>query len=430
MAIKRNLNVGFESIDDGEVEVDSTVTDGMDVGDVVESSDGAQEVAAIDGDIQKVSDGIEDMLAVDEGLGEEETQYAEQIETNPTEVTGDTVVAAMESLSAAIAISGVDFKKSSIGFESITANPVQALTASLEDYKDFFKRLWAQIKEFFKKLMLGFKKIFVAVMKWTAADVNACDKLIKKIKEGGEIAAISQKDGTIFKSTKTAVGRKLGGFLAATGHSDLSGGGFRTSLIAVMKMANDQGALNAFKAQAETISKAKTLDEAFATAIPSTFKAVKTENFSDYPAADNVTSITVTANGLNVIYSKGEKKGEVARSKVKAEYVTGIKLDNVDGGILVDVLHELKKHVTDNKKYFDLATKSIEAVEKAAETTLKLQEGDESAQKWARLNTKILTRIAKAGIYDTVLEQIRVNKAVLSACKSIASGKADKEETK
>lgn len=431
MAIKRNMNLGFEAIDGDDVNVDPVgTTDGVDVGEVVEASDGAQEVGALDGEIQTVSDGIEDMLAVDEGLAEEETVYAEQIETNPTEITGDTVVTAMESLSAAVAISGVNFTKSAISFEAIGANPAQALKLGMEDYKDFFKRLWAQIKEFFRKLILGFKKIFVAVMKWTAADVSACEKLIKKVKEGGEIAAVSQKDGTIFKSTKTVIGKKLGGFLAATGHSDISGANFKTALVAVMKMSNDQGALNAFKTQAENIAKAKTKEEALAIPIPGTFKAIQTGNFAEYPADSIITSVAVTAGGLNVIYSKGEKVGETTKAKVKSEFVSGIKLDNVDGSKIIDVLYALKGHVQDNKKYFDLANKAIEAVEKAAENSLKLQEGDESAEKWARLNTKILIRIAKSGIYDTVLEQIRVNKAVLSACRTIAGGKADKEETK
>ena len=426
MAIKRNLNVGFESIEDGEVDVDSTVTDGMDVGDVVESNDGGQEVAAIDNDIQKVSDGIEDMLAVDEGLGEEETQYAEQIETNPTEITGDTVVAAMESLSAAIAISGVDFKKSSIGFESITANPVQALTASLEDYKDFFKRLWAQIKEFFKKLMLGFKKIFVAVMKWTAADVNACDKLIKKIKEGGEIAAISQKDGTIFKSTKTKVQKSLGGYLAAVGHKDLSGAGFQTSLYAVLDLVNNTNAFKANNKTADALAKSNVTGD-MSVAFDTGVKGVNYDNFSEKPEGD-IISVTVNSNNISVMYNKGDKKGEVMKINVKADFISGIKVENVNANSLVAVLNSLKKRVQDNKKYFDEAGKTIENIDKAADAVMKKLEGDESAEKWARLNTKIIMRLAKSGIYDSVLNQIRANKAILSVCKTVATGKADKEE--
>jgi hypothetical protein len=336
MAIKRNLHVGFESIEDGEVEVESTVTDGMDVGDVVESSDGAQEVAAIDGDIQKVSDGIEDMLAVDEGLGEEETQYAEQIETNPTEITGDTVVAAMESLSAAIAISGVDFKKSSIGFESITANPAQALTASLEDYKDFFKRLWAQIKEFFKKLMLGFKKIFVAVMKWTAADVNACDKLIKKIKEGGEIAAISQKDGTIFKSTKTKVQKSLAGYLAATNHKNISGAGFVTAMTAVLALANDS---TQFASMAKAVEK---VEGAKGDAKPSFdgigMQKINFANFGDKPKDVAVASQTVTNSGVVLSYVDEKLSSGTSKLAVKSDFVSGIKVENIGGKDLEKVL--------------------------------------------------------------------------------------------
>ena len=432
MAIKRNLNVGFESIEDGEVEVNSTVTDGMDVGDVVESNDGGQEVAAIDNDIQKVTDGIVDMLAVDEGLGEEETQYAEQIETNPTEVTGDTVVAAMESLSAAIAISGVDFTKSSIGFESIAANPAQALSASLEDYKDFFKRLWVQIKEFFKKLMLGFKKIFTAVMKWTAADVDACDKLIKKIKEGGEIAAISQKDGTIFKSTKTKVQKTLGGYLAALDHKDLSGNAFVSTINAVLASANNTKPFTDAIKISETISKGDKANLFGGTNMG--VASPKYSNFSELPSGYIAQAAFVSGNSINVMcvgdnVSDLSKYGEVKKLTAKSDFISGIKVENIGANELVKVLTALKSNVQNNKKYFDAANKSIEATEKVVEGMLKASEGsDESLVKWAKVGAKIGMRVAKSGIYDSVLTQIRTNKAVLSVCKTVATGKADKEE--
>lgn len=431
MAIKRNLQLGFEAIEDGEGTVGNNVevTDGIDVDTVVEAGEGGQEVGALDADIQTVTSSIEDMLAVEEGLGEEQTAYAEQIETNPTEVTGDTVVAAMESLTSAIAISGIDFTKSSMGFEAIGDNPLKMLNVALEDYKDFFKRLWVQIKEFFKKLMLGFKKIFTAVMKWTAADVDACDKLIKKIKEGGEIAAISQKDGTIFKSTKTKVQRSLAGYLAAVNHKDISGAGFVTGMTAVLALANDTAQFAAMTKVVEKVEGAKEDSKPSFDSIG--MQKIDFANFSEQPKDVSVLSQTVNSSGVVLCHVDEKLNSGSTKLTVKSDFTSGIKVENIGAKELEKVLYGVKKYVQDNKKYFDLAEKSIDAIEKRAEGFLKSTESsDESLVKWARIGAKIAMRLSKNGIYDSVLGQIRVNKAVLSVCKTIATGKADKEETK
>lgn len=427
--IRRSVGLGFEAIDGGEISpVETEVTDGIAVDDVIEAGEGGEETGALATDIETVSATIEDMLGVDEGL---EEKIEEVANVDASEVTGDTVVAAMEALAQAVAISGVKYDRSSIGFESIASNPSRALAVSMEDYKDFFKRLWAQIKEFFKKLILGFKKVFVAVMKWTAADVDACDKLIKKIKEGGEIAAVSQKDGTIFKSTKTKVQKSLAGYLAAVGQKSLSGSAFATSLKAVIKHANGVDNITDVIKAAEAIGAAKSEDKVeFGKFGPLSIKA---ENFSDAPKDIKVLSQTVTASGAVIVYAKADGKdvGSVAKLSVKSEFVSAIEVDNVKAADLIAVLEDLKKAVQGNKKFFDLANKGIESIEKISEKQLKdLESGEDSEAKWARISVKVSTRLAKNGIYDSVLGQIKANKAVLSVCKTVATGSADKEEKK
>lgn len=422
--IRRSLALGFEAIDGGEIApVEGTVTDGIAVDDVIEAGEGGEETGALATDIETVSATIEDMLGVDEGLEEKVEEVAN---VDASEVTGDTVVAAMEALSQAIAISGVDFQKSSIGFESIGSNPSRALSVALEDYKDFFKRLWAQIKEFFKKLMLGFKKIFVAVMKWTAADVDACDKLIKKIKEGKEIAAISQKDGTIFKSTETKVKKALAGYLAAVNHQSLVGAQFATGLKAVIAEANDEKNLKE-AADACTVLVSADLKTAEIKGL-----SVKLDNFSEAPKDIKINSKTINPSGMTLVYSKtsGSKPiiGEVAKLTVKTEFISGIKVSDVKAGDLISVLETLKKAVQGNKRFFEQAEKNIIASEKVSEEMIKAL--GEDGDKWAKIGFKVMTRLVKNGIYDSVLGQIKANKAVLSVCKTIATGSADKEEKK
>lgn len=432
--IRRSLALGFEAIDGGEgiSPVEGTVTDGIAVDDVIEAGEGGEETGALATDIETVSATIEDMLGVDEGLEEKVEEVAN---VDASEVTGDTVVAAMEALSQAIAISGVDFQKSSIGFESIGSNPSRALSVALEDYKDFFKRLWVQIKEFFKKLMLGFKKIFVAVMKWTAADVDACDKLIKKIKEGGEVAAISQKDGTIFKSTQTKVQKALAGYLAAADHKDLTGAGFVSGLTAILKEVNDTVAFTDSIKIIEAVNKGEEGVNPLSGANMG-YKNAKMSNFADAPAKATVQCVFVSSNGLTAVtmpedLTNVSAYGATTKLAVKSDFVKDIKVDKVGANELIKVLTVLKGHVQNNKKYFVVAEKSIEGADKVVEAAMKKLEGvDEAAQKWAKVCAKVGMRIAKNGIYDSILAQIKANKAVLSVCKTIATGSADKEEKK
>lgn len=426
--IRRSLALGFEAIDGGEefAPVNGTVADGIAVDAVIEAGEGGEETGALATDIETVSATIEDMLGVDEGLEEKVEEVAN---VDASEVTGDTVVAAMEALSQAIAISGVDFQKSSIGFESIGSNPARALSVALEDYKDFFKRLWVQIKEFFKKLMLGFKKIFVAVMKWTAADVDACEKLIKKIKEGKEIAAISQNDGTIFKSTKTKVQKSLAGYLAAVNHKDISGAGFVTGMTAVLALANDTGQFAAISRVVEKVEGAK--EDSVPSFDSIGMQKIDFANFSEKPKDLIVMSQTVNSSGVVLCHVDEKLNSGSTKLTVKSDFTSGIKVENVGAKELEKVLYGVKKYVQDNKKYFDLAEKSIDAIEKRVEGFLKSTESsDESLVKWARISAKIAMRLSKNGIYDSVLGQIRVNKAVISVCKTIATGSADKEEKK
>ena len=430
----RKMGLGFEALGDEEgVENQGVVTDGVAVDDVIESGEGGSEVGELNSNIESVAASIEDMIVANDGLEETQTKIEEEVEANPTEVTGDTVAVAMEALTSAIAVSGIPFAKTSIGFESIVSNPKRALEVSLEDYKDFFARLWEQIKEFFKRLILGMKKVFTAVLKWTAADEAACDKLIDKIKESDTIEKISQKDGTFFNSTKTKIRKSLGGYLAAANKSNLVGGNFVSSLGVVMDAANDINILKDQLALADKVK--KSTDMASLATIGGTLHPDYAKNFTDIPTGDNlkVLSTALSGNAISLVFNKKDKDdkvlvAETQRCVVKGSFLNEIEVSKVGKKELTEVLTKLKGHVKNSKKYFETADDVVTKIEAASSDILKDTKGDSAKTKWARLGVKVTTRIAKSGVYDVVISQIRVNKAILSVCKTIVNGKADDEK--
>ena len=425
------MNLGFEDIDGGTPAVDEVVAGGVDEAEVVEATEGGEEQAAVDTQVTEITTAIEDAIGVVDGADE----VIEQNETalaNAEEITADVVQASQESLAQARALMGMD-KKSNIGFEAISANPRQALVLSNEDWKETAKLLLDKAKEFFKNLLALMKKGYVAVMKMTAADVSTLDALVKKVKASATLEA-SVKDGKIFASTTTKVKNKLAGALATVGQHDLSGANFVKGMEAIIALVNDK----ALVTQAPE-SFAKALAAGSFGIDASTGKITLGGNMSIEKVAPNIKANFASADkadvansGIMAVSFSGQKvkvlnhKVETYSFAAKEAFVNSITVAGVTKENLLAVCNALRAPLTKNKEFFEAGEKAITTVETAFDAYIKSDKGGEKSGQ-EKLALKVSTRISKGVVYDSILNKISTDRAILSVISLIANGKADAE---
>ena len=425
------MNLGFEEIDGAPVEAGDEVIGGVDEAEVIEAGEGADEQAVVDAQVTEITTTIEDALGVVEGADE----VIEQNETalaNAEEITADVVQASQESLAQARALMGMT-KKSNMSFESIAANPRTALTLSNEDWKETAKLLLEKAKEFFKGLLALMKKGYTAVMKMTAADISTLDAMVKKVKASATLEA-SVKDGKIFASTTTKVRAKLAGALATVGHSDLNGANFVKGLEAVISLVNDKNIVTQIP---EALAKAFTSGSFGVEA--TTGKINLGGNFSIEKVAGNIKAnfagmdkADIANSGIMAVNFSGSKvkilnhKVESNAFAAKEAFVNSITVAGVTKENLLAVLNALRAPLTKNKEFFDAGDAAITKVETAFDAYIKSDKGGEKSGQ-EKLALKVATRISRGVVYDSILNKISTDRAILSVVSMIANGKADAE---
>ena len=424
------MNVSLEDID-GVVEAVEATDTGVDEAAVIEATEGAEEQADVDTQVTEITTAIEDALGVVDGA-EEIVAQNETALASAEEVTADVVQASQESLAQARAIMGMD-KSSNIGFEAIVANPRQALKLSNEDWKETAKLIYEKAKEFFRGLLALMKKGYVAIMKMTAADMSTVDAMIKKVKASATLEA-STKDGTIFKSTTTKVRNKLGAALALVGQNDLKGANFAKGLDAIINLVNDKKVItsvvdgftkNLTAGSFGTVAGTEKVSLSGVMAFESLGGNLKS-NFTGVEKADiapsGILGVKFGGTKIKVLNHKTDSYSFVA----KEAFINSISVEGVTKENLLAVLNTLKGALTKNKEFFEAGEKSVEAVEKAFDAFMK---GSEKTGK-ENLALKVATRISRGVVYDSILNKISTDRAILSAVSTIAHGKADKEEEK
>ena len=423
------MNISIEDIDGTPGE--GGVTEGVDAAEVIEAGEGAEEVGVVDSQVTEITTAIEDAMGVVDGA-EEVIVQNETALASAEEVTADVVQASQESLAQARAIMGMD-RKSNLGFEAIVGNPRQALKLSNEDWKETAKLLLDKAKEFFRNLMALMKKGYVAVMKMTAADVKTLDAMIKKVKASATLEA-SVKDGTIFKSTTTKVRNKLAGALGTVGINDLNGANFVKGMQAVINLVNNKelitkttdGITKSLANGSFAYGETKEIKLEAPSALGQLANNIKT-NFtgSDKFANSGIMAVSFSGTKVKVLDAKVESYSCVA----KEAFVNSITVAGVSKENLLAVLNALRAPLTKNKEFFDAGSKSIESLESAFDTFIKSVKDDERSGQ-EKLALKVSTRISKGLVYDSILNKISTDRAILSVISSISTGKSDAEEAK